>query len=586
MREDWEMKHQHERPCARAAARVAAVLALLATVVGMACRPPDAAAPPAPAGVTLPAGAAEAADTIAAGDLLRDVTAISSDDMEGRLPGSAGDRRARTYLASRLAELGLEPAFGRDGWEQPVPIVGVTSRLPETWSFRAPGGGRVAFRLGDEYTGASGVQQPSVSIDGAEVVFVGYGIQAPEEGWDDFKGADLAGKVLLMLNDDPDWDEGLFGGERKLSYGRWTYKYESAARQGAAAAIIIHTTPSAGYPWPVVRTGWSGQQFELAAGDEPRTKLRAWLTEDAARRLVALAGHNLDTLVESARSPGFAPVALGVTTSLRFGVELETGATANVGGILRGADPRLAGELVVITAHHDHFGVGQPDETGDAIYNGALDNGVAMAQALAVARAFTAMPSPPRRSLLVLFPAAEEQGILGSAFFVRSRAFQPGRIAADINFELGNVWGRTRDVTVFGKGKSELDELLATLAADQGRVLVEEPDVRAGWFYRSDQISFARAGVPAIWFKSGTDFIGRPAGWGEAQYAAWIERHYHQPSDEVDPSWNLDGLVQDARLAFLLAATVANRDAMPVWLPGDEFEDERLASLATLQWKL
>jgi Zn-dependent M28 family amino/carboxypeptidase len=382
-----------------------------------------------------------------------------------------------------------------------------------------------------------------------------------------------------MLNDDPDWDEALFGGERKLSYGRWTYKYESAARQGAAAAIIIHTTPSAGYPWQVVRTGWSGEQFELPAGNEPRTLLKAWLAEDAARRLVGLAGYELDQLIESAHSPGFVPVPMDVTTSLRFAVELRETATANVGGLLRGADPELAGELVVISAHHDHFGIGEPDATGDTIYNGALDNGVAMAQALGVARAFTALPAPPRRSLLILFPAAEEQGILGSAFFVASGAFHPGRIAANINFEMGNVWGLTRDVCVFGKGKSELDELLAELAGSQGRVLVSEPDVRAGWFYRSDQISFARAGVPAIWFKSGTDFIGRPAGWGEATYADWIEHQYHRPGDEVDPSWRLDGLEQDARLGFLLAASVANRDAMPAWVPGDEFEDERLASL-------
>jgi hypothetical protein len=563
--------------------RGVAVLGLLAAAIAGACSPRGATPPIEPSGALLPAGAVEAAAAITADDLLRDVSELASDRMEGRLPGSPGDARARAYLAARLGELGLAPAFGQDGWEQPVPIVGVTSHLPDIWVFRAPDSGQVAFRFGDEYAGASGVQQSSVSIDSAEVVFVGYGIQAPEEGWDDFKGADLAGKVLLMLNDDPDWDESLFGGERKLSYGRWTYKYESAARQGAAAAIIIHTTESAGYPWQVVRTGWSGEQFELAAGDEPRTLLKAWLAEGAARRLVALTGHDLDRLVESAHSPGFAPVALGVTTSLRFDVELQAGATANVGGILRGGDHELADELVVISAHHDHFGIGEPDATGDAIYNGALDNGVAMAQALGVARAFTSLPEPPRRSILFLFPAAEEQGILGSAFFVRSRALHPGRIAADINFELGNVWGLTRDVTVFGKGKSELDELLARLAADQGRVLVEEPDVRAGWFYRSDQISFARAGVPAIWFKSGTDFIGRPAGWGEATYAEWIERKYHRPSDEVDPSWNLDGLEQDARLAFLLAATVATRDAMPAWVPGDEFEDERLAALAELR---
>jgi hypothetical protein len=563
--------------------RVAAILGAVAAVTAAACRQPAPTPPAAAAGVPLPTGVAEAAEAIAAADLLRDVTQLSSDAMEGRLPGSAGDARARAYLAARLGELGLEPAFGADGWEQPITIIGVTSRLPETWEFQDPGGEREAFRLGDEYTGASGVQQAQVSIENAEVVFVGYGIQAPEEGWDDFKGANLTGKVLLMLNDDPDWDPALFGGERKLSYGRWTYKYESAARQGAAAAIIIHTTESAGYPWQVVWTSWAGEQFELQAGDEPRTLLKAWLAEDAARRLVALTGHDLDELVESAHSPGFDPVPLGVTTSVRFAVDLRTTATANVGGLLRGSDPGLAGELVVITAHHDHFGVGEPDDTGDTIYNGALDNGVAMAQELALARAFTSLPSPPRRSLLFLFPAAEEQGILGSACFARSGVFHPGRIAADINFELGNVWGLTRDVTVFGKGKSELDDLLASLAAGQGRVLVEEPDVRAGWFYRSDQIGFARAGVPSIWFKSGTDFIGRPAGWGEQQQAEWIERQYHQPSDEVDPSWNLDGLVQDARLAFQLAAAVATRDAMPAWVPGDEFEDERLASLAALR---
>jgi hypothetical protein len=431
--------------------------------------------------------------------------------------------------------------------------------------------------------GGSGVQRPSVSIERAGVVFVGYGIEAPEQGWDDFKGADLHGKVLLMLNDDPDWDEALFAGQRKLFYGRWRYKFQSAARQGAAAAIIVHTTPSAGYPWQVVRTGWTGEQFELPAGDEPRTLLNSWLTEDSARRLAALSGHDLDQLVESARSSDFRPVELGTTTSIAFAAELRTAETANVGGILRGSDPELADQVVALSAHHDHFGIGQPDETGDTIYNGALDNGVAMAQALAVAGAFAQLPEPPRRSILCLFVAAEEQGLLGSAYFVESGVIHPGRIAANINFELGNVWGLTRDVTVFGKGKSELDELLAPLAAQQGRVLGEEADVRAGWYYRSDHFSFASVGVPAIWFKSGADFIGRPQGWGEERYAEWIDRHYHRPSDEVDPSWNLEGLEQDARLAFYLAAVVAERDEMPAWVPGDEFEDERQAALADLE---
>jgi len=562
--------------------RHTAYLFVLLVLISVACGTPESTPPPGTTDVQLPEGATEAVNAITPDDLLRDVTRLASDDMEGRMPGSAGDLRAREYLAAQLGQVGYEPAFENNSWEQPFTIVGVTSRLPESWSFEAPDGERATFMLGDEYMGGSGDQQPSVSIDDAEVVFVGYGIQAPEEQWDDYKGADLTGKVLLMLNDDPHWEDGLFAGERKLYYGRWDYKYASAARQGAAAAIIIHTAPSAGYPWQVVRSSGSGEQFELPAGDEPRTRLNAWLSEDATRRLVGLSGHDLDQLLESARSRDFRPVHLGTTTSIAFAADVRTTETANVGGILRGADPELADQVVVLSAHHDHFGIGEPDETGDTIYNGALDNGVAMAQALAVARAFAALPEPPRRSVMVLFVAAEEQGLLGSAYFARSGAVHPGRIAANINFELGNVWGLTRDVTVFGKGKSELDELLAPLAERQGRVLVGESDVRAGWFYRSDQLSFARIGVPAIWFKSGADFIGRPEGWGEAQYADWIDRRYHQPSDEVDPEWNFDGLTQDARLAFLLAAVVATRDAMPAWVPGDEFEDERLAAIADL----
>jgi len=519
---------------------------------------------------------------ISAADLLADVTRLGGDEMEGRLPGSAGDRRARAYLAEQLGRIGFQPAFADASWEQPVTMVSVTSAMPEAWSFLAPGGGSIAFSYGDEYVGTSGVQQPSVSFDDADVVFVGYGIEAPEEQWDDFKGADLSGKVLLMLNDDPHWQEGLFAGERKLYYGRWTYKYESAARQGAAAAIIIHTSKSAGYPWAVVRNGWTGEQFELPAGDEPRTLLNAWLTEDSARRLLALSGHDLDALVEEAHHRDFRPVHLGSTTSLDFTTEVRATETANVGGILPGSDPEIGDQIVILSAHHDHFGIGEPDESGDAIYNGALDNGVAMAQALSVARAFAAMEEAPRRSIMVFFPAAEEQGILGSAYFARSGAYHPGRIAANINFELGNVWGLTKDVTVFGKGKSELDQLLAPLAEAQGRVLGEEPDVRAGWFYRSDHFRFAQVGVPAIWFKSGTDFIGRPEGWGEQQYADWIANKYHRPSDEVEEWWNLEGLEQDARLAFMLAVVVASRDEMPKWLPGDEFEDERHAAVADL----
>jgi hypothetical protein len=534
----------------------------------------------APVHTGLPADAETAAGVITAAALRESVSSIASDEMMGRGPGTEGDRLARAYLAGRLEAAGFSPAFGDSGWEQPMSMIGVTTELPDNWVFRNGGGGEISVLRGDEYIGGSGVQEPAAIIEGAELVFVGYGISAPEEEWDDFKGVDLEGKVLLMLNDDPDWDPELFAGERRLYYGRWKYKYEIAAERGAAGAIIIHTDLSAGYPWPVVLTGWSGEQFELPAGDEPRIQIKAWMTEEASRRLVEFAGYDLDALLAQARGRDFQPVPLGLTTSLDLPVELRETETANVGGILRGSDPDLADEVVVISAHHDYFGIGAPDETGDDIYNGALDNGVAMAQSLALADAFAALSEAPRRSVMVFFPAAEEQGLLGSKFYTEQPTIHPGKIAANINFELGNVWGRTKDVTIFGKGKSTLEDLLAELAAEQGRYVTEESTPRSGWYYRSDQFSFARIGVPAIWFKSGTDFIGRPQGWGEQQYAEWIEKNYHRPSDEIEDSWNFEGLVEDAVLGFRLALTVASADDMPTWYPGDEFEDERLAALA------
>ena len=516
---------------------------------------------------------------IAPAELLADTNALSDDALEGRAPGSVGDRRAREILASRLAAAGAEPGF--DGsWEQPFDIVGVTTHLPALWGFRSAGGREGSFRLRDDFIGASGLQSPEVSIENAEVVFGGYGIRAPEERWDDFKDADLGGKLLLLLNDDPDWDPGLFAGERKLFYGRWTYKFESAARAGAAGAILIHTTPSAGYPWDVVLNSWSGEQFALPAGDAPRVPLQMWMTEAAASRLVALSGRDLASLVASARSREFRPVPLGVTTSIRAVCEIRKARTANVAGFLRGSDPAKSRDFVVLTAHHDHLGVGSSDERGDRIYNGALDNSVAMAQVLAIARRLAAMPRPPARSFLLLFPAAEEQGLLGSSYFARSGRIPPARIAADINFELGNVWGRTRDVVVFGMGKSTLEDTLSRVAKAQGRTVHPEKDVRAGWFYRSDGFSFARAGVPAIWFRSGTDVAGKPPGWGDEAWDAWIRTRYHRPSDEVSADWDLEGLAEDARLGLSLAIAVGDAATPPAWYPGDEFESQRRRSLA------
>jgi Zn-dependent M28 family amino/carboxypeptidase len=559
------------------------VVMLLAVLVMCGCAGGgDGDARAAGGGAELEAPGLESSAAITAELLRSDVTTIASDDFEGRGPGSDGDRRARAYLASRLESAGAEPFF-EGSWEQPFTILGITTEAPEIWSFASSAGGSASFTWWEEYVGTLGTQQEAERIDNAEVVFVGYGIEAPEEQWDDFKGVDLRGKVLLMLNDDPHWDPEMFAGERKLYYGRWVYKYESAARQGAAAAIIIHTTPSAGYGWNVVQNGWSGEQFEVPAGDEPRLIFNAWMTEDAARRLTALGGADLDQLVELARSRDFQPVALDLRTSLSLEASLNETETANVGGLFRGGDAELADEVVVVSAHHDHFGHGQPDETGDDIYNGALDNGIAMSQALAIGKAVGSLETPLRRSVLVFFAAAEEQGILGSEYFMRNPGMPLGKFAANINFELGNVWGRTRDVTIFGMGKSTVEDVLAAAAAKQGRTVAAETTVRAGWYYRSDQFNFAKAGVPAVWFKSGNDFIGRPPGWGEEQYAAWIAEKYHRPSDEVEPSWNFEGVLEDTHLAFAVIREVANADEMPTWYPGDEFADERAAALAALE---
>jgi len=530
----------------------------------------------------LPVGFLNAQESIRAGSMLADVTIVAGDQFEGRGAGTEGDRKARAFLANRLTEMGYEPFFDNASFEQPVEIIGLTVQHPEDIRFRKEDGASVAFSFGDEYMIMAGAQQPEISVEDAEVVFVGYGIQAPEENWDDFKDADLNGKILLMLNDDPDWDAELFGGERKLSYGRWTYKFTSAGAQGAAGAIIIHTTESAGYPWSVVRASNIGEQFELRAGDEPRTMFNGWLSWEGSQALARLGGQDLETLIESARSRDFKPVPLGVSTSIDLAVEVSTKTTANVAGILPGSDAELAKELVVLSAHHDHFGIGEPDETGDTIRNGALDNGVAIAQALAVAGAFSALPQRPKRSVVVFFPGVEEQGSLGSKYFVNSNVVHPGLITANINLELGNVWGRTRDIIVYGLGKSELDDWLREAAITQNRTVRGEQDVKAGWFYRSDQISFARAGVPAIWFKSGVDFIGQEPGWGEQQYADWIQYKYHSPGDEVEADWNLEGLTEDAKLAFHLAAAVADANVTPTWYAGDEFEAVRKASLTEL----
>lgn len=564
--------------CRHAVPVLASLWLAAAIATAQEMEPDGAAALPA----SLQEGAREAAKEIDAATLAAPIRFLASDLLEGRGPASRGDRLTQEYLATQMELLGLEPGAADGRWLQPFGVVGVEAELPMTWRFRqADDPDRTAtFRVREEWVAFSGVQEPTAEIQDAELIFVGYGIQAPEYDWDDYKDTDLTGKVLVMLNNDPDWDPELFAGETRLYYGRWTYKYESAARQGAVGAVIIHTTPSAGYPWQVVETSWTGTQFELPDRGETRLQIGAWLTETASRELMRLGGHDLDALTEAAKKRDFRPVPLGITTSLGLDNRVDRVETANVLGLLRGSDPDLADEVVVYTAHHDHLGIGRAD--GDRIYNGALDNASGVAQVLAIARAMTALPRPPRRSVLFLFVAAEEQGLLGSEHYAAHPTFPPGKIAANLNYDGGNIWGATEDVPLIGMGKSTLDEVARKVAEAQGRTLEPDQFADRGFFYRSDQLNFAKIGVPPLYFDVGTRFVGKPEGWGRETIDAWTEVHYHQPSDEIAPEWTFEGMVQDARLGFFAGLWIAETDEMPAWNPGDEFEAARKEALAAV----
>ncbi|MEM9558053.1 MAG: M20/M25/M40 family metallo-hydrolase [Acidobacteriota bacterium] len=526
--------------------------------------------------------AREAQTTIRTESLRPHIAVLSDDAMEGRAPGTPGDDKAQEYLIEQMQQLGLEPG-GPDGqWRQSFDIVSIESTVPETWAFTKDGD-NLTLAWWDDFIASSGVQAESATLDGAEVVFVGYGIDAPEYEWNDFGDTDLSGKVLLIVNNDPDWDPELFEGDRRLYYGRWTYKYEAAAARGAAGAIIIHTRPSAGYPFGVVQSSWTGPQFELPAGDEPRLQVAAWTSEDATRRLLEFAGQDYDTLVEQAKSRDFTPVPLGVSTSLAIETTLERTQTANVLGKLAGSDPEIGDEIVLYGAHFDHLGVGRADDAGDTIYNGALDNAAGSAAVLAVAQSFLDLPEAPRRSVVFAFWGAEESGLLGSKHFGENPTVAPGKIAANLNIDGGNIWGVTDDVVFIGHGKSDLDAVVERHAAAQERHVVGDQFPDRGYFYRSDQLNLARIGVPAVYLDTGTEFRDRPAGWGKEQLEAWEGASYHQPSDELEDSWVFDGMIADTRLLFLIGVDLAEQTALPRWTPGDEFEAARTAALARVE---
>ncbi|MAG58252.1 MAG: peptidase M28 [Planctomycetes bacterium] len=497
---------------------------------------------------------------------------LSDDLLEGRQPGTRGGALARLYIRTQFESYGVKPA-GRDGsWDQPVPIIGITSTV--TRALGAVGkNGAAAFTAPTDYTAQAGKPVAGTEWKDAPLVFVGYGIHAPEQNWDDYKDTDVKGKVVLVMNNDPADDPNLFAGKTRLYYGRWSYKFEEAARRGAIGCVVIHTTPSAGYPFQVIQATHGRERFFLPFDDKtPTLSIRSWCSNDAAVKLCKLGGFDLDGLRKKAETREFSPVELGVKIDLATKNRVREIQSANVLGKIDGAGPQ-SDEVVVVTAHFDHLGRGRPVQK-DEIYNGALDNASGSAALLSLARACSHLPSPPRRTILFTAVTAEESGLLGSLYFARHPTVPRRKMIANFNIDGINIWGPTKDIAMIGHGKNSLTDVADRVAKRRGRVLVPNPEVDKGLFYRSDHFSFARVGVPSAYFKAGHDFYER-ASIRRRVKLSYTGTHYHQPSDEFDARWNLDGAVHDVRLMLECLLTVVGADEEPRWAKGDEFEKLR-----------
>lgn len=516
---------------------------------------------------------------ISESELRAHIKFLSDDRLEGRGTGARGGELAALYVAEQFEAMGLKGAGAKGSFWQPVSLVGVKAD-PKT-ELRIKGQDRSeVFKFADDFVAFTGAQTERVNVN-TDLVFVGYGIDASEQKWNDYKGPaeDYRGKILVMLVNDPPAtsdEPNLFGGRTLTYYGRWTYKYEEAARRGAAGAILLHTSESAGYPWSVVRTSNGSWRFDIArsVGDKtPHLQVRSWMTDEAAHRMMRLAGLNLDELRRQAATRDFKPVKLGLTASLDLNSELKRVEAPNVVAILPGRDPKLRDEYVVFSAHWDHFGIGAPDKNGDTIYNGALDNASGVASVLEIARALSSLPAAekPRRSILFLIPTAEEQGLLGSEWYSRHPLVPIAKTAANVNLDSMNILGPTHDFVALGAERSTLKAIVDQIARERGLVISPDPRPEQGSFYRSDHFPFARVGVPSISFKEGDQYIGHPKGWGEKKFREYNEAHYHQPSDEYHDDWDFRGMIQEADFAMTIGRRVADANTMPKFNPGDEF---------------
>lgn len=509
--------------------------------------------------------------TITASALLADITMLASDSFQGRKPGSPGEDLTVAYLEREFKAAGLAPGNTDGTYIQKVKLVGLT---PDTTMVLTVKKGSQTRDLAFKKNMVAFTKRITerAALNNSEMVFVGYGVEAPEYGWDDFKGVDVAGKTMIVLvNDPPLADSTKFGGRAMTYYGRWTYKLEQAARHKAAGVFIVHETVPAGYPWTVIQ-GMGGEHFELSSPDKNagRAAVEGWVTVDDAKALFAMAGQDFDSLKARALSPDFKPVSLGVKASITVKNTLRTVDSRNVIGILPGSDSVLKNEYVIYTAHWDHFGIGDK-VNGDSIYNGAVDNASGTGGLINLARAF-AKGERPARSIIFLAVTAEEQGLLGSQHYAENPIYPLSKTLAEINIDVLNVRGRTKDIVEVGYGASELDDYLKTVGDAQGRVVKPDAQPEKGFYYRSDHFNFAKRGVPALYLEGGMDFLGQPADYGKKAREQFVKEAYHSPEDEVRAEWNLEGAVEDLDALYSVGLAVANAKKYPEWRPGNEFK--------------
>ena len=531
--------------------------------------------------------AASASKAVAAPSIsletLKTVTeTLSSDAFEGRGAATPAEDKTVAYIAGRFQKAGLQPG-NKGSWYQDVPMVEITAD-PKTSLTISGDKTELDLAYKTDIVAATYRVQPKIDVVNSDVVFVGYGINAPERGWNDYAGIDVKGKTVIILINDPDYEtqtlEGPFEGRAMTYYGRWTYKYEEAARQGAAAAFIVHDTVPAAYPWGVVVSSWTGPQLgmDAANGHMDQSQAIGWLTNDAARALMTAAGQDLDTLTAAAKQKGFKAVPLGVKASISLDNSIRRQASKNVIGVLPGK--KRPDEYVLYSAHWDHLGFCEPDPDGDNICNGAVDNASGTAGLIALAEAH-AKAGAPDRSIIFLAVTGEESGLLGSQFYADNSVYPLGQTVGGVNMDGLNILGATRDVTVIGGGKSELEDYLARAAQSQNRVIEPEPTPEKGYFYRSDHFSFAKQGVPMIYFESGIDLVDGGRAAGQAKADDYTEHRYHKPSDEYDPNWNWAGALQDLGLFYTIGRELAETGAWPNWYPTAEFRAVRDRSRAS-----